>query len=401
MLTSIKADEISSYFNANPDAKIGNWPLEIGGVKKILPYYRVPIKYLVFNVDNGRLAMEVREWQKNNNRALDANQPEDAKVICELLLNLDKTQTDLLLDDLESKGQMEPGVITNDGIVINGNRRMALLEQLQKKTPTGKWDYLEAVRLEPNVSQQDLWKIEAGLQLSKDKKAEYHPVNELLKIKQGIQAGLNSKQIAAAMYGKTEIEINEDIERLELIEDFLSFMKQEMNYGLIKKFGYHEYFIDIQKNLLNAWKRKGVRSQDRQKKLLFVFALLRANIKLLGNDSRKKKKGLTHWDIRELGKIFDDPSAEATFEEHLKKSTTKQSDLLSVDPEIIFEDFRGAKEVIENREDRDKPIILIDKAIKALQSIDTKSIHNRGDSIKAKLNQLREIINQMDREIDT
>jgi hypothetical protein len=189
-IQSNKAKEIDAYIESH-DPEIGKWPVEISGQKCILPFYRIPINpYLKYNVNNGRLAMDVQQWEKDYHRKLDACDEEDAKIIRSLLLELDPEKTRILKGDLKLKGQIEPGVITHDGFVINGNRRMAIFEELHDDEPTGKWECLEVVRLDPNISERDLWKIEAGLQLSKDKIAEYHPVNELLKIKQGISAGL-------------------------------------------------------------------------------------------------------------------------------------------------------------------------------------------------------------------
>ncbi len=187
---SAQAQEITAHIGLHPNDNIGKWPIEIDGEKQILPFYRLPIKLLRYNVNNGRLAMEISEWETNNKRPLDASDLNDAKQIRDLLLSIDGSKSESLKDDLKKNGQMEPGVITFDGIVINGNRRMALLETLDAEEPTWKWPFLEVVRLPEEIDQTNLWKIEAGLQLSKDKIAEYHPMNELLKIREGIKAGL-------------------------------------------------------------------------------------------------------------------------------------------------------------------------------------------------------------------
>jgi hypothetical protein len=394
-IQSERAQQIDLYIQKNYNLshqEEGRWPIEISGLKVILPFYKFPISLLNYNVNNGRLAMEVRDWEIKNERILNANLENDAAIIRDLLLSLDKIQTDLLEKDLENKGQMEPGVITHDGYVINGNRRMAILEKLHQNTATGKWEYLEAVRLPPTISQKDLWKIEAGLQLSKDKVAEYHPVNELLKIKQGIDAGLKPKEVAAAMYGRTEIEIGEALERLELIDEFLDFFGQHENYGLIKKFGLHEHFIDIQKTILSVGKRKGLPRRERQLNLEMAFALIRASILVQNqlDQSKRRKKGITHWDIREFGKVIEDSNAKGTYKEYLTKNGKTLKDIRSVQPEMVIEGFKAAKEVIENKEDRDKPVLLIEKAIKALESIDRNSEHFHGDRVKKSLDRLLE-----------
>jgi hypothetical protein len=392
-IESARAKEIEAYIANHPKAELGKWPVEIGGQKEILPFYRFPIGLLRYNVRNGRLAMEVQEWEQNNGRTLDRDDKADAAIICEMLLGLDKEKTQILKEDLHQKGQMEPGAITYDGVVINGNRRMALLEEMHHEEPTGRWEYIEAVRL-PVIGEKDLWKIEAGLQLSKDKIAEYHPVNELLKIKQGIDAKLTPKEVAAAMYGRTEDEIQDALARLSLIDNFLEFHGQPGNYGFIKKFGLHEYFIDIQKYVLGPAKREGERKKEIQKRLMYAFALVRASTlwSKKGEDSQKK---ITHWEIRKLSKIFPDAHARGAYLEHLENT----KDMAKVAPETVVEDFYNALDVISMKEQRGQPVKLIEKAIKALESIDRKSSHFYEGRVLHAVKRLSRLVKEMEQSL--
>jgi hypothetical protein len=398
-INSERANAIDAYLSSHPDAEVGRWPLEIGGQKEILPFYRIPIKDLLcYNVNNGRLAMDVREWEKVNGRTLDATILEDCEIIRQMLLNLDKDKTSLLKEDIRKKNQMEPGVITYDGFVVNGNRRMAVLEELHGVEPTGKWLFLEAVRLPSTITEKDIWKIEAGLQLSKDKIAEYHPVNELLKIKQGIEAKLSPEEIAAAMYGRTAEEIEESLKRLQLIDDFLDFFGQPGNYGLIRKFGLHEYFIDIQKNVMVAWKRRGLTKPQCKEELIGSFALISAGIRVQATQAGKRKdKGITHWDIRKLGKVFADLDAKEAYTQSLKKSNKKP---LSVDAGNLIDDFKVAEDILLMKEQRDQPVRLIDKAIKALQSIDRTNKHFHEPRVKSAMDKLCGIVQEIKKDLE-
>jgi len=399
-INSQRANAIDAYLSSHPDAEVGKWPLEIGGQKQILLFYRLPYRELLcYNGNNGRLAMDVREWEEQNGRKLDATVKDDRDIIQQMLLNLDRSETASLKKDLHKKNQMEPGVITHDGFVINGNRRMALLEELHEDEPTGKWLFLEAVRLPPTITEKDVWKIEAGLQLSKDKIAEYHPVNELLKIKQGIEARLSIEEIAAAMYGHTVDEVKESLDRLQLIDNFLDFFDQRGNYGLIRKFGLHEYFIDIQKHVMPAWTRRGLASRERKEELVGAFALIGAHIRIQAPVAAKRKdKGLTHWDIRKLGKIFADLDAKEACMQSLRKSSKKP---LSTNAATMIEDFRSAEDILSMKDQRDQPVRLIEKAIKALQSIDKTDKHFRETRVKNAVDRLYGIIQEIKKDLET
>lgn len=392
-IQSQRAKEIEAFLGQNPNVVV-NWPIEIAGEKKILPVFRFPLNILRYNKKNGRLFMEVKEWEGKNKRALDTCHPKDAKIVKDMLLNLDITKTEVLKEDIRKKGQMEPGVITHDGFVINGNRRMAILEELHKEEPTGKWDCFEAVRLPEEIQEKDLWKIEAGLQLSKDKVAEYHPVNELLKIKQGLNSGLTPEEVAAAMYGWTTEEVKEGLKRLELIDSFLIFIRQSDNYGVIKKFGLHEHFIDVQKYLLNPARKRGLSRRELAKHIDCSFALIRTNILLQGKPEKKQTR-ITHWDIRKLGKIFDDPRAKAAFLEHLGESKK----ILSVPPKTVIDDFQNAVEELNMKEQRDQPVKLILKAIKALERIDKKSKHFHEQPVKDAMTKISKIVSDINKDL--
>ena len=104
-------------------------------------------------------------------------------------------QSLILENDLKKVRQKEPGVITTGGYVINGNRRMSILQNLVEQGDSD-FNYLEVARLPSGVSATDIWKIEAGIQLSRRVQLDYGPINNLLKFQQGIEAGLSPKEIA-------------------------------------------------------------------------------------------------------------------------------------------------------------------------------------------------------------
>ena len=387
-------NQILEYIDTHPDSKTGTWPLEIEGEIHKQNTYKLPIDLLRYNVSNGRLAMEVLDTQSSLGRPLDATNPEDIDAIRNLLLDLDRNKTDELKKDLQRVGQEQPGVISSDGTVINGNRRMAVFQDLHDKVDaSGKWDRLEVVVLPKNISESQLWKIEAGLQLSQSKVAEYHPVNELLKIKQGLAAGLSEKQIADVLFGRTLEQIKDGIERLKLIESFLIFFGQAKNYGLIKKFGLHEYFINVQKSILRDADKYGI--QEKTKRLEFTFALIKSHVLAQANKDAEIR-GLSHFAIRELGKIFQSNKAYIQF----KSAFEGAKNIQQIDPETVLEGFRGAKEILELEAESSKPKKLLDKAIRAIGSIDPQSISKEKEDLRIGVKKLLTMVQELKTRID-
>ena len=87
------------------------------------------------------------------------------------------------------------------------------------------FNFLQVARLPFGVNEQDLWLIEAGIQLSKNVQLDYGPINTLLKFKEGIDAGLTAIQVAKNLYGYgDEKQILEKLEILKSITKYLKFI---------------------------------------------------------------------------------------------------------------------------------------------------------------------------------
>ncbi len=105
-LNSSRAKQIDGYLKSHGEAKTDE-KLKVlyGGDLKVLDVYRIPIKYLVFNIRNGRFKAELLEKEEEFGRRLDSTTKEDANIIRDLLLKQDLNATELLEADLKKNGQ--------------------------------------------------------------------------------------------------------------------------------------------------------------------------------------------------------------------------------------------------------------------------------------------------------
>jgi hypothetical protein len=99
----------------------------LAGEVHTLNVFRLPIDHLFYNIRNGRFASELLAKEEQIKRKLDAAVDTDAKIIKDLLLSQDRNETAALKQDLLLHGQIDPGIITFDGAIINANRRAAIL----------------------------------------------------------------------------------------------------------------------------------------------------------------------------------------------------------------------------------------------------------------------------------
>jgi hypothetical protein len=357
-------------------------PIVIAGEKAMHPVYRLPIKLLAFNIRNGRFAAELKATERELKRQLNPLDANDAGIIRDLLLKQDANATEVLKEDLKKIGQTEPGIITHDGFVINGNRRMAILHELHTGEPTGKFAFLDVQILPPKIDDKDMWRIEAGLQLSRDKRLVYGPVNDLLKIREGLNAGLSPDEIAATLYGGGgPEEIREKDELLKLIDSYLSYINKSEDYVHVQRMV--EHFI----NLLNfqQWlqKKAGATPRDRHKWLLIAFEMIRSG-----------KFG--HMKIRELRDVY----AIKESREHLETTITADpaKEMTDTRTQEIVENFDTATEYVELEKDIKKPERLLSRAERAIQAlVKHKKDVAREKKLHKRITRLRNLIGELEK----
>jgi len=219
---SARANEISAYIqNRNPEENLVE-RVTLDGKVEWIKAYSIPTNKLYYNIRNGRFAAELRAKEKELKRSLDPHKPVDALLIQKLLLEQNAEETEILKEDIVRHGQVDPGIIISDGAIINANRRMAVITWLFGETHDPKWEYLKVAILPPTVTEKDLWRIEAGLQFAKDFRLEYGPINELLKLREGVNCGLKPEDISVSLLGRyTPGKVRSRLEVLKLIDSYL------------------------------------------------------------------------------------------------------------------------------------------------------------------------------------
>lgn len=111
--------------------------LKYQGTTKTFNVYRIPLECLVYNVENGRISSLVKSYTKEHCQ-LDPSNEEDAKRIEEFLFSSSEERNKKTKEDLIANGQLEPGIITADGVIVDGNRRASLLRSIYLNHPDQK-----------------------------------------------------------------------------------------------------------------------------------------------------------------------------------------------------------------------------------------------------------------------
>lgn len=409
--------------------------LTIKGQTLYSPIYRFRLGDLAYNKSNGRIKAEVLEKEAELGRILDQFDKDDGKLIGEILLSIRQDENEKIKADLEKNTQINPGIVTADGIVINGNRRKALFIELFDASHDEKFKYLDAHILPPNITKSELWLIEAGIQLSAPQQLDYSPINNLLKLREGINSGLEIADMASRIYGVTEPQIQADLDRLAQIDEYLTaFLGKKEKYYLVRNLDNH--FINMQ-NILNFYiNPKGVKidwdpTEDdlnelklvgfyyirmrmphlriRDMKDLFrvktswdeLRRALAVNPELTPEEQEKFKLDITQEKEPDEDDLFEDDSDSDNGNETSSEEQDRSADAAWREERVaeLKNIFQDAKEQKEIHDDASKPLTLAKRALKNVQGIleDSENLDDPevdkvlGDII-ARINVIRKII---------
>jgi len=197
-------------------------PVTINGKIEHFQGYRLPRELIFYNVQNGRYAATYPQLlKKNGGRELDSSNKNDRKAIMNHLLSLYPDKNDRTIASLKKNGQENLGIITQDGILIDGNRRLACITECHESTKDPKFDFIEVARLDRIITDSDRYDCELSISMGMDSKVDYGPIDKLIKLDKGKKFGKSNLELANLMYGMTEKNVEDDLEKLDKMKTYL------------------------------------------------------------------------------------------------------------------------------------------------------------------------------------
>ena len=209
--------------------------------------YSIPIDYLAPNVLNDRIAWKIREFEAEKERKLSPNNQDDVEYVYDLIEKESPKENDKTLKDLAEKGQQVDGIITKDGIVIDGNRRATLLRKLFKGAASKfnknleEFRFFKAIVLSEDIDDKEIMALETRIQIGEDKKLDYNPICIYIKVDNLSKAEYNDQQIANYM-NITESDVKERRETFKLMNEYLEAIGKPNHFTLLE--GLEDQFIN-------------------------------------------------------------------------------------------------------------------------------------------------------------
>jgi hypothetical protein len=194
---------------------------------------RVPLdqELLLYRVDNGRLLAGLQERlahqpQRLRELAERESEPDTQELLHELLVEKARDPEGPILQELERLAvQTEPLLVDAEGVVVNGNRRLAAMRWLLAvdRQRYGRFERPMAAVLPPEVERADLEFIEAALQMAPETKLAYGWIDRRLKLReQSQQLGLADEWIQEAYRMEDPGQLQRELAELDLAEAYLA-----------------------------------------------------------------------------------------------------------------------------------------------------------------------------------
>ncbi|MCM1572080.1 hypothetical protein LVU50_09615 [Latilactobacillus sakei subsp. carnosus] len=338
---------------------------------KMLEVYRIPLKYLYYNDENGRIATQIRRSSEDIQACSDAvsakYNDQVAKFIEEdNLAALNKTKK-----SIQSKGQQVYGYVLKDGRIIDGNRRFTALRQLTKET--GRTFYFEAVILpftyDAKADRAQIKRLELAIQMGTEEKLQYDPVDLSIDVYQTVvKDELMTEKDYALEANMTTKAVENLIATVELIHDFLKFINSSVtNYHIIKDVKLYTPLFELAKKFKTVFPDKGPKYEQTKES---SFTLL-SKMVLAGGDTGRNMR------------------------DYLKEVVNSQvNDTYNHDIEEVVDDFRDKldQKPIETAADYRKRLAEATPEMREVSEVynSTISRQNRGKNVDNFISEVKE-----------
>ena len=209
------------------------YPLKIRTSGEKHKVFKVPVEYLYYNNLNGRISSITESWKAEGENIQVASNDYLSRIE-KILWDSAERENIKTLKDLKNNGQQRPGIITSDGRVIDGNRRLMLLNRLYRETGKKDFGFFQAIILEDNLSDKEIMRLELNIQFGEDEKVDYNPIEKYIMVNRRINEGFTPKEIEEDTNGRYKAsKIKEFNEIFELMKEYLNYISRPRNFELL------------------------------------------------------------------------------------------------------------------------------------------------------------------------
>ena len=192
--------EISTIVNLGSKK---TYPLYYNNKMQDMDVYDIPTSFLKLNPVNTRILSRRLELESQNEG--DLNDIDIQNRIADWIWNSNINKNKKTKEDIEVKSQEKPAVITRDGLVVSGNRRLTIIRRINKEKGTEiklKCVVLRITYGDSKQSEIDIRRLEYSLQTGEDEKVNYDPIEKHLSAKNYVEKYIETGQLKSEVAAK-------------------------------------------------------------------------------------------------------------------------------------------------------------------------------------------------------
>lgn len=381
--------------------------MTIEGVAKAYPVYRIRLDQLYYNDQNDRIATWIAQYKaKFGDSVFDMMKREEFnEVIQQFVVESNSAAIDKTQMNIQLVGQREPGVVLNDGRVIDGNRRFTCLRRLSEKDESFNW--FEAVILDRTLdsSRKQIKMLELAIQHGEEKKVDYNPLERLVGVYQDvIETKLLTIEEYAFSTNETVYEVQKRIEHAQLLVEFLEYVHLPKQYFIAREY----QIVSVLNDLLDLLKRIPEEDQKlKTKQAVFTNIMMKTmgdGRKYIRNIGSMMQNGFFSTYLKEQEKLSSNlkdkldtfaPETRRDLDEFVRQNE-EDADLLTISMDRSL--LKAKKQ-----ETRNKPSQIVTKSITMLRDVDTRIFDKlttaEKDKLRDQIDKLSDVIHHFDEAI--
>ncbi|MCR8848164.1 hypothetical protein NQ095_07100 [Rossellomorea sp. SC111] len=226
--------DLKSLIGSRIQETTGTRKLTIKGETDNYTVCKIPLDLVHYNEKNGRIATYISQYLTEGNK-IDKDVIEDYNMVLQKFIeNSNSNAIKTTKQNIDRFGQRVPGVVLNDGRIIDGNRRFTCLRLLKNE---GKDVYFEAVILDPKngIDDRDIKRLELNLQHAEERPVDYNPIDNLVDIYRDISIDkLFTIKEYAENTNKRPKEVEVSLKKAELMVQYLEFINAPGQYFIAR-----------------------------------------------------------------------------------------------------------------------------------------------------------------------
>ena len=374
--------------------------LRYRGEVKTFIEYEIPIELLVYNVENGRIASLVKSFEKEHS-SLDPERKEDALQIARFLYDSNDVANKKTQKNIAENGQLETGIITSDGVIVDGNRRaslmLAILNDKEKYTPDERARCMKfrAVVLPEDADEKEILRLETTFQMGTDEKVGYNAIEKYLHARDMYNKGFAIADIEEYMGLDNPREVQELLDVMTLIDDYLDYYEYTGIYTRLPR-GFEDDMLKLNQAIKKirsgriSWIPTDRLAEVENDLKCICFDFIRLNAKSqdgfeyraiasTANNNFLINEEVWNRFVQSWQQATKDIEEESIDDVIATSKGSGDTDRLLENRDIkwrkavrdgLMEGFTEAKNTIENQKEKSRPSVLLRKAINALREID-------------------------------